>query len=517
MIDPLVAKEYQVATRSRSRVARCGAVAYWLGVFLLIAFAVGMMIVLQIVVLKGKVYPSQTSNIGSAVHAWPGLVYFIIGFCQFSDRFRNAYPRAHRLMGWTYLVLTAVTIIGMIILLIGGSHAGESAVLFAITGGVLWVSLLVLATKAIMRGDVRLHRRYHLAAFIVSFSIVPMRIGVVILAGITGLSTDEVLKTVLWWGLTWFFVGGELYLYYERKTTPAATVMLPTASNSAPGDASVLPMKVNDSNTLAPWIPAVLVEGEYLNARTVRVVFAAANDAAGAHVPRPVVPGQHVALAHKNGKHEVVRSYSPTTSPFQAHRGHIELVVRLIPGGTMSTALAGAIDALADPTIAANQATWSLSVSASDVPYTPGMQSPLILVAAGTGLAPLWNLVCAAIATRLDRVHLVVFHRTNDDVFFVDRLEQLRASSEGMLTYSIVLTKEGEKSVDLRTPGTLARFLNEAMDAAKAGCDAAVAPPAGPLVVGCGPPEFAKLLLRVGVREVKLKPDQVFAFGVSDR
>ncbi|KAJ3352414.1 hypothetical protein GGF32_003766 [Allomyces javanicus] len=326
MIDPLVAKEYQAATRARSRVARCGAVAYWLGVFLLIAFAVGMMIVLQIVVLKGKVYPSQTSNIGWAVHAWPGLVYFIIGFCQFSDRFRHAYPRAHRIVGWTYLVLTAVTIIGMIILLIGGSHAGESAVLFAITGGVLWVSLLVLATKAIMRGDVGLHRRYHLVAFIMSFSIVPMRIGVVILAGITGLSTDEVLKTVLWWGLTWFFVGGELYLYYERKTTPAATVMLPTASNSAPGDASVLPMKVNDSNTLAPWIPAVLVEGEYLNARTVRVVFAAANDAAGAHVPRLVVPGQHVALAHKNGKREVVRSYSPTTSPFQAHRGHIELV-----------------------------------------------------------------------------------------------------------------------------------------------------------------------------------------------
>ncbi|KAJ3373666.1 NADH-cytochrome b5 reductase [Allomyces arbusculus] len=517
MTDPLVAKEYQAATRARARVARCGTVAYWLGVFLLVAFTVGMLIVLQILVLKGKVYPSQTSNIGWAIHAWPGLVYFIIGFFQFSDRFRHAYPRVHRLMGWTYLTLTAVTIIGMIMILIGGSHAGESAVLFAITGGVLWVSLLVLATKAIMRGDVKLHRRYHLAAFIVSFSIVPMRIGVVILAGITGLTTDEVLKTVLWWGLTWFFIGGELYLFFERKTTPAAAVMLPTASNSAPGDVSVLPIKVNGSNTLAPWIPVVLVEGEYLNARTVRAVFAAANDAAAAHIPHLVVPGQHIALAHKSGKREVTRSYSPTTSPYQAHRGQIELVVRLVPGGAMSTALTGAIDALADPTNASNQAMWSLSVSASDVPYTPGMQSPLILVAAGTGLAPLWNLACAAVAARTDRVHLVVFHRTNDDVFFADRFEQLRASSEGTFTYSIVLTKEGEKSVDLRTPGTLAGFLTEAMDAAKVGCDVALAAPAGPLVVGSGPPEFAKLLLRVVVREVKLKPDQVFAFGVSDR
>ncbi|KNE72858.1 hypothetical protein AMAG_16962 [Allomyces macrogynus ATCC 38327] len=517
MTDPLVAKVFQSATRARARVARCGTVAYWLGVFLLVAFTLGMMIVLQILVLKGKVYPSQTSNIGWAIHAWPGLVYFIIGFLQFSDRFRHAYPRAHRRMGWTYLALTAVTFIGMIMILVGGSHAGESAVLFAITGGVLWVSLLVLATKAIMRGDVRLHRRYHLAAFIVSFSIVPMRIGVVILAGITGLTTDEVLKTVLWWGLTWFFIGGELYLFFERKTTPAATVMLPTASNSAPGDASVLPMKVNDGNALAPWIPAVLVEGEYLNARTARVVFAAANDAAAAHIPRLVIPGQHVALAHKSGKHEVVRSYSPTTSPYQAHRGHIELVVRLVSGWGHVDRIGSAIDALADPTTWPTGDVGRYLCRCLTCPYTEGMQSPLILVAAGTGLAPLWNLACAAVAARSDRIHMVVFHRTNDDIFFVDRLEQLRASSEGMFTYAIALTKEGEKSVDLRTPGTLTGYLTEAIDAARTGCDTAVTAPAGPLVVGCGPPEFAKLLLRVSVREVKLMPDQVFAFGVSDR
>ncbi|KAI9179756.1 hypothetical protein H9P43_005086 [Blastocladiella emersonii ATCC 22665] len=455
----------------RRAFARFSSFIYWTTFVILLGFTFGYVLLLQTIIFKGNVFPSAGSNIGWAIHAPTGIVYFFLGLLQFHPTVRRRWPRLHRACGYAYLVLSGLTTVGILMILAYGSHAAESAVLASFTGGALWIGSLVASTRAILRGDVESHRRYQIRAFAFSFSIVMMRPAVGVLMAINPrLDIGTALKTGIWWCFSWAIAGSEIYLAVEDKLA-GPTMSIVNAADGLPARGQL----ATDLVLPSPWAPATIHEAEYLNARTVRVVFKC-DPTAPFVVPGYVAAGQHVGLRYSavDGK-GIVRAYTVTTQDStRAADGYVELVIRLAAGGAMSSRLAAAIEELNDAAVVSSP--WSLAFAQSPVPFFPGVTTPLILVGAGTGLTPLLNLARLAMVT--DRVHLVHFERTIGDVFLRDRLESLAKASGGKFTFEIVLTKGDAGSeaavVDLGAKGVLAGFKRGLLKAVKAAVHKAI-------------------------------------------
>ncbi|ORZ35608.1 hypothetical protein BCR44DRAFT_1114802 [Catenaria anguillulae PL171] len=277
--------------RGRKRINCFATVMYWLGFLLFLVFTFAYVGLLQLFVLQGQVFQTKTANVGFYIHVIPGLIYFAIGFAQFSSTLRTRFPNLHRRLGWTYFGLTLITTVGVVVILVGGSHAKESSVIATITGVPLWLALQVSAIRAIRNGNVALHRRQQLRAFVLSFSIVFMRPGVMLLNAFVPMPAEnmgELLKTVIWWVFVWAVMFTEAYLVKRRAVfeVPSSVVMLPAAARSSVGgngsdseadaDKQVLVSSahvldpesgsiVSDLAHEAQWHPVCLVHSEYLN------------------------------------------------------------------------------------------------------------------------------------------------------------------------------------------------------------------------------------------------------------
>lgn len=104
--------------------------------------------------------------------------------------------------------------------------------------------------------------------------------------------------------------------------------------------------------------------------------------------------GQYLTLVHPNG---LARSYSIASLP---HDGVVELHVRLIPGGRMSSWLRDE----ARPGVAVQ-----LQGPSGECFYVPGQpEQPILLIGTGTGLAPLYGILRDALrAGHTGPVHLI--------------------------------------------------------------------------------------------------------------
>jgi NAD(P)H-flavin reductase len=125
--------------------------------------------------------------------------------------------------------------------------------------------------------------------------------------------------------------------------------------------------------------------------------------------------GQFVTLLRGDG---LSRAYSLASLPTESH---LELHVRLLPQGQMS-------NWLAIPSTL--RSLVRLRGPAGDCCYVPGnADQRLVLVAIGTGLAPLWGVLREALAAR-HRGRIELWHgaRTPEALYLTDELSELSAT-----------------------------------------------------------------------------------------
>jgi CDP-4-dehydro-6-deoxyglucose reductase len=128
-------------------------------------------------------------------------------------------------------------------------------------------------------------------------------------------------------------------------------------------------------------------------------------------------PGQFVTLLRSDG---LARSYSIASQPDDEH---LELHVRLVPGGLMSGWLA-APEALG--------AALQVRGPSGTCFYVKGRpEQPLLLAGTGTGLAPLWAIARAAIAAgHTGPIRLFHGARSAAGLYFADELRDLSESCD---------------------------------------------------------------------------------------
>jgi hypothetical protein len=181
----------------------CRLAWYWFAaitVFLLSIY----IIVVQIIFKRAfvaTVYFNSINQVGYWIHIPTGLLYFLFGFLQFSQRLRHSFPKVHRCIGYAYYALALLSTFGIVLICIGGAMAAESMVLATVVGWPLWMFWMYQSWLAIRMGDIQRHRDMNWRAFMFALAIVTMRPVTAAIVIVCRLTLGEALKTAVW--LSW--------------------------------------------------------------------------------------------------------------------------------------------------------------------------------------------------------------------------------------------------------------------------------------------------------------------------
>ncbi|NHF58175.1 DUF2306 domain-containing protein [Flavobacteriaceae bacterium TP-CH-4] len=114
-------------------------------------------------------------NIGFYGHIFFGGLALLVGWSQFSKRWRNSYLQAHRTIGKIYVVAALISgICGIFIAFY--ATGGIISMLGFLCLGVFWVFTTGKAYLAIRKGDISLHQGFMIYSYAACFAAVTLRI-----------------------------------------------------------------------------------------------------------------------------------------------------------------------------------------------------------------------------------------------------------------------------------------------------------------------------------------------------
>ncbi|OJJ96577.1 cytochrome b5 reductase family protein [Aspergillus aculeatinus CBS 121060] len=226
-------------------------------------------------------------------------------------------------------------------------------------------------------------------------------------------------------------------------------------------------------------------------------------------LPRPTdilgLPiGQHISLAAniEGQPKEVVRSYTPISSDNEA--GYFDLLVKAYPQGNISKYLT---------TLQVGQ-TMKVRGPKGAMVYTPNMCRHIGMIAGGTGITPMYQIIKAIVRNRPrnggndnTQVDLIFANVNPDDILMKDELEQLAKEDDRFRIYYVLNNPpEGwTGGVGFVTPDMIKERLP--------------APASDIKILLCGPPPMVSAMKKATeslgytkARPVSKLEDQVFCF-----
>mmetsp|Transcript_28310 Transcript_28310/g.76462 ORF Transcript_28310/g.76462 Transcript_28310/m.76462 type:complete len:320 (-) Transcript_28310:580-1539(-) len=224
----------------------------------------------------------------------------------------------------------------------------------------------------------------------------------------------------------------------------AMATMAPQEKNggSVPRFLSLIPeMQAEAQNTtkgaLNPneFKPFKVIEKENLTKNTVHLRF---------ELPNNQVSGLNVAsclvtrglIKEKpddvNAK-AIIRPYTPTTPPDT--RGYLDLIVKVYPTGKMSKFIG---DLKVGDTL-------EMKGPINKYPYAPNIKKNIGMVAGGTGLTPMLQVIDAVLANPEDRTKLTLVYanQTPGDIILKERLDALAAQHPDRFSVHYVVDRPG--------------------------------------------------------------------------
>ncbi|KAK3295512.1 uncharacterized protein B0H64DRAFT_341057 [Chaetomium fimeti] len=214
--------------------------------------------------------------------------------------------------------------------------------------------------------------------------------------------------------------------------------------------------------------------------------------------------GQHISIGATLGqpdgtKKEIVRSYTPISGDHQP--GYFDVLIKSYPQGNISRHMA---------TLAVGQTIRVRGPKGAFV-YTPNMVRHFGMVAGGTGITPMLQVVKAIIRGRAagDRtqVDLIFANVTEQDILLREDLDQLAREDKGFRVHYVLDKPPAgwEGGVGYVTADMFQKWLPKAADDVK--------------ILLCGPPPMVGGLKKAAeslgfqkARPVSKLEDQVFAF-----
>ncbi|BBN13705.1 cytochrome-b5 reductase [Marchantia polymorpha subsp. ruderalis] len=227
-----------------------------------------------------------------------------------------------------------------------------------------------------------------------------------------------------------------------------------------------------DPNT---WIHFKLEKIEQLshNTKMLRFGFDDANAVSGLSVASCLLTRARIGNEGKDGKpNYVIRPYTPVTSPDV--KGYFDLVVKIYPEGKMTQHMAklGVGD------------TLEVKGPLPKIPYSPNMKRHIGMVAGGTGITPMFQVIDAILSNESDmtQISLVYANVSPDDILLKKTLDDLAASHPNFKVFYVVNnpTANWKGGVGFTTYDTIVKALPPPSD--------------DTLILVCGPPGMMKAI-----------------------
>ncbi|EGV64734.1 NADH-cytochrome b5 reductase [Yamadazyma tenuis] len=208
--------------------------------------------------------------------------------------------------------------------------------------------------------------------------------------------------------------------------------------------------------------------------------------------------GQHISIGTTiNGK-EVVRSYTPISTDDQT--GYFDLLIKVYEQGNITKH------------IDSKKIGETIDVRGPKgfFTYTPNMVKSFGMIAGGTGITPMYQIMSAILKNPQDttKIHLVYANVTENDILMKAELEQMKAQHPDQLFIHYVLNtapENWEGSVGFVTPEIMEQYLPKSTDDTN--------------LLLCGPPPMLSAMKKAAMTlgYPKAKPvsklgDQVFVF-----
>jgi len=150
-------------------------------------------------------------------HLVLGLVFTVVGPLQFSNGLRLMLPKFHKLCGYTFVAASVA--IAFSALVMNATLPGVGGMLKQASNVVFSVALLVTiatALRAILRGDVVVHRAWMVRSYAVGMGVATQRLLLMPLAAVWGPLDDVVIGVMVWVSWLLNLAVAELILRRQR-------------------------------------------------------------------------------------------------------------------------------------------------------------------------------------------------------------------------------------------------------------------------------------------------------------
>ncbi|KAK4688748.1 cytochrome-b5 reductase, partial [Tremellales sp. Uapishka_1] len=175
------------------------------------------------------------------------------------------------------------------------------------------------------------------------------------------------------------------------------------------------------------WRPFPLIRKDQLSHNTALYRFG---------LPKPTdclgLPiGQHISVSAEIDGKNIVRSYTPTT--LDDDKGHFDLVVKSYEKGNISRYLS---------LLTIGQEVKIKGPKGKFI-YTPDLAPHLLMIAGGTGLTPMYQIIKSSLKDPNDKTELALIYANveENDILLRKELEDLEAGSNGRFKLHYVLNK----------------------------------------------------------------------------
>ncbi|KAG7195183.1 NADH-cytochrome b5 reductase [Scheffersomyces spartinae] len=208
--------------------------------------------------------------------------------------------------------------------------------------------------------------------------------------------------------------------------------------------------------------------------------------------------GQHISLGAVIEGKEVVRSYTPISTDDEL--GYFDLLIKTYESGNISRV----VDKLEIGD------TMDVRGPKGFFTYTPNMVESFGMIAGGTGIAPMYQVLTAIMRNPADKTKVTLLYAnvSESDILLKDELDQMAKDHADQFKVHYVLNQAPENwsgSVGFVTP----ELIDEYLPKAKEDCN----------ILLCGPPPMISAMKKscVGLGFPKCKPvsklgDKVFVF-----
>ncbi len=150
-------------------------------------------------------------------HVYSAIFTVFVGFTQFSKSVRKKYPKVHKYIGWSYVIIVMCLAAPSGLYIGLYANGGLSSQISFLLLSIFWFSFTLLALLKIRKKDFISHRKYMIRSYALTLSAITLRAWKYILVVLFEPKPMDIYIVVAWLGWVLNLIIAEYIIYKINK------------------------------------------------------------------------------------------------------------------------------------------------------------------------------------------------------------------------------------------------------------------------------------------------------------